>query len=292
MDPPSSANSPKSLVAVGRSSSAAFAPSHTPTESTKLPDLDDRLATPGAWEEVRDGVVFKLAPADYPHAKAHSRVAAVVDAVVGKEYETAIDLLTRTSLVSDFAPDVSIFPRARDAQQGRQMTEVAIEIADSQTRTDARWKAEKLIERGCRRVFLLDVDQSVLCEYDRTTDNWRELAADTLIEDRAFAIPIVASNLLDTIMNDAMTLNALRAKNSTALAEILLDEAQRAEARGEAQGKALGALEQARRALYRVLRKRFNISEDPRVAACTDVSVLEHWHDQAIVAARLEDVFV
>ncbi len=296
MDPPSAPNGPKALVAAGRSSSAVSAPSHAPTDSTKLPDLDDRLATPGAWEEVRDGVVFKLAPADYPHAKAHSRVAAVVDAVVRKEYETAIDMLTRTSLVSDFAPDVSIFPRARDAQQHRQMTEVAIEIADSQTRNDARWKAEKLIERGCRRVFLLDVDKSVLCEYDHTTDNWRELPPDALIEDRAFATPILASNLLDKIMNDALILNALRAKNSAALAEILLNEAQRGEARGEARGQAhgkvLGTLEQARRSLYRVLNKRFNITEEPRIEACTDVSVLEQWLDQAISAAKLEDVFV
>ena len=33
-------------------------------------------------------------------------------------------------------------------------------------------------------------------------------------------------------------------------------------------------------------------NEEPRIEACTDVSVLEQWLDQAISAAKLEDVFV
>lgn len=284
VDPPSAPNAPKALVAAGRSSSAVSAPSYGATEIAQLPHVDERLARPGVWEDVRDGVVHELTPADEKHGNAHHHVSLVIGTVVRDEYAASTDRLTRTGVRTDFAPDVAIFPREKTEDGHSKMAEVAFEIADSQSRNDARWKAEKLIERGCRRVFLLDVDKSVLCEYDRATDDWRELAADALIEDRTFTVPIWASNLLDKIMNDALILNALRAKNSAVLTEILLDEARR--------GEAFGVLTQARRALYRVLKKRFNVTEDPRIEACTDVSALEHWLDQAIAAPQLEHVFL
>ncbi len=171
MDPPSSPNGPKSLVAVGRSSSAVAAPSYGAPESAKLPHVDERLATPGVWEDVRDGVVHKLTPADEKHGNAHHHVSMIIGAVVRDKYAASTDRLTRTGIRTDFAPEVAIFPREKTEDGHSKMAEIAFDIADSQTRNDARWKAEKLIEHNYHKIFLLNINKSILYKYDHTTNN-------------------------------------------------------------------------------------------------------------------------
>ena len=272
---------------MGRSTAAVYAPSTALSHESVLLPVDERLVRPEANEEMRDGVLYQKAPSNDPHAKAHAHVTSVVSAVVRDEYTTAVDMLTRTSKTSDFAPDVSVVARARTADNQLPMTEIAFEIADSQTRGDARWKAEKLAQRGCRRVFLLDVERSVLCEYDHAQQDWQELASDALIEDPVFATSLTASDLVKQLLRDELLVDTLRAKRSPALAA-LESSAQR---KGKTEGKAEGTLQQAKRALYRVLTLRFNVTHHDAVELCTDVETLEKWHDRAIVFAELERVF-
>src|SRR2546426_659743 len=79
-----------------------------------VPRIDDRLAPPETRIEYLDGKKIISMPADPPHATKHSQIDRVVGAHVAAGYEVAVDMLTRTSKTSDFAPDVSIFPKAPD----------------------------------------------------------------------------------------------------------------------------------------------------------------------------------
>jgi hypothetical protein len=54
-----------------------------------------------------------------------------------------------------------------------------------------------------------------------------------------------------------------------------------------------GRLTEARAALRRVLARRHlapSQDDDARIAACTDLGILERWHDRAVTAARMADV--
>ena len=59
-----------------------------------------------------------MTPSNRPHGKKHLDLAYVLGAHVAEGYEGAVDLLTRTSDDSDYAPDASIYPEARDPETG------------------------------------------------------------------------------------------------------------------------------------------------------------------------------
>jgi len=119
-----------------------------------LPDVDDRLAPPETRVEYLDGKKIITMPAHRPHATKHSQIAVVASAHVAEGYEVAVDMLTRTSKTSDFAPDVSVFPSAPDPKtKGRQLEELAFEVASKQALSVPTIKARKLVARGVRRVF-------------------------------------------------------------------------------------------------------------------------------------------
>ena len=66
-------------------------------------------------------------------------------------------MLTRTSETSDIAPDVSVFPRARDeVTGGRQLEQLAFEVVSTERLSHAADKAQRLVDRGVRRVFAVD----------------------------------------------------------------------------------------------------------------------------------------
>jgi hypothetical protein len=145
------------------------------------------------------------------------------------DFVTAIDMLTRTSELNDFAPDASVFPRARHpVTGGRQLEHVAFEIASSETLADCGVKARELVRRGVRRVFAIDIDPgplnddgeplgdpvSIRChEWARELDGWHPLDPDTVIADRVFAVPLPVAALTDPSLRlRDMLANALQAK--------------------------------------------------------------------------------
>src|SRR5262245_66459264 len=74
-----------------------------------LPAIDDRLVEPETPYEMIDGKLVRVSPADPPHAERHLRLCALIEAHTGSAFVAACDLLTRTSQVDDFAPDVSVY---------------------------------------------------------------------------------------------------------------------------------------------------------------------------------------
>src|SRR5690349_5329574 len=88
-----------------------------------LPDLDDRLVEPGTRHEMLDGRLVHVPPADAPHAERQFQLCPLIEAHTGPEFKAACELLTRISRGDDVAPDVSVYPAARDPVTGRRQLE-------------------------------------------------------------------------------------------------------------------------------------------------------------------------
>src|SRR4051812_40837375 len=130
----------------------------TPDPIWKLPEVDQRLVEPETRFEIIDGRRVYVAPADEPHGERHSGVDRLLGAHRAAGYSVAVDMLTRTSRIDDIAPDVSVYPTARDPRTGgRQLEELAFEVASTESLGHAGTKARKLVARGVRRVFAIDL---------------------------------------------------------------------------------------------------------------------------------------
>ena len=80
--------------------------------------VDEHIIAGGARYEILDGQVFYVPPADEPHAARQLQVGVVVTDHLANGFEAATEMLTRTSELNDFAPDVSVYPTARDPETG------------------------------------------------------------------------------------------------------------------------------------------------------------------------------
>ena len=229
--------------------------------SSELPDVDERLVAPGTRYEIEDGRVVYVPPADEPHGEAHAALAALVHAHRGEGYTVAVDMLTRTSRIDDIAPDVSLYPRARDPRTGgRQLEVLAFQIASTESLGHAGGKAAKLIARGVRRVFAIDVERTRVLEWSRALDAWSILDRNTAIDDPVLAVPIPVDAMLDAVRADDSIARALRTRRHPEFV------AERAEAKAEALLTVL-----ASRGLVASAAERARILEE------RDLAVLERW---------------
>lgn len=143
-------------------------------------------------------------------------------AYVAPEFRVAADMLTRTSRIDDFAPDASVYPAARDPDTGgRQLEQLAFEVVSTETIAHAGRKAEKLVARGVRRVFAIDVERRRALEWSRATVAWEILGSDDTIDDRALSLPLRIEDLVAAADADDTMARALLAKRNTVLAAAL-----------------------------------------------------------------------
>jgi Uma2 family endonuclease len=141
-----------------------------------LPTVDERLVAPENRFEVIDGQVIECGPAEERHATAHSNVDFVIRAHARPSFRVAVDMLTRSNRFSDTAPDISVFPGARDRKTGgRQVEHIAIEVRDTQALSEVTAKARLLHTRGVRRILCLDVPKARVLEWNSSQDEWDEL---------------------------------------------------------------------------------------------------------------------
>src|SRR4051812_11606832 len=129
---------------------------HASHVEPELPDVDERLVAPETRYEIHDGELVHMPPAGEAHGTRHSKVQTLVEIHTGPAFDVACDMLTRTSETTDLAPDVSVFPRARDpVTGGRQIEQLAFEVVSTESLGHAGRKAAKLLARGVRRVFAI-----------------------------------------------------------------------------------------------------------------------------------------
>jgi Uma2 family endonuclease len=212
----------------------------TPAEP-ELPPVDERLAEPETRFEVHDGVLVHVPPADEPHGTLHSKVSALVEAHAAAEFDVASDMLTRTSKTNDVAPDVSVFPRARDPRTGgRQLEQLAFEIVSTQSLSGAAGKAAKLASRGVRRVFALDVERARALEWSSALGTWALLDGSAHIEDPALAAPLPIRTLVRAAKADDAIAHALIVKRNPVIEASHREASERGRIEGIAEGIADG----------------------------------------------------
>ena len=246
-------------------------------DQADFPAVDERLVWPETRYEIIDGEVVYVPPALEPHGNRHSKLSALLEAYAAEGYDAASDMLTRTSERDDMAPDGSIYPKARHPETGgRQLEELAFEVASSETLSHAGKKAAKLCARGVRRVFAIDVERQRALEWSVQTDSWEILAPDAEIDDPAFVMPLPIAALVGAASADDAVARALLAKHNAVLVEAIALE----RAEGKREGKREGKLEGKREAIIAMLSARkIALSEPQRSAimAATDEETLDRW---------------
>ena len=192
---------------------------------------------PETRAEILQGELLWSLPADAPHATKHLDLAYVLAAHVASGYRGAIDMLTRTSLNDDFAPDASVFPADPDPQTGgRRLEELVFEITSEQALAVPTRKARQLVARGVRRVFAILVKQNRVLEWDRPTDGWSPLVGRAEITDRCLVRPLSIRALLEATEQDNEVARALLTKGNVVLAEHIAQERQRGHEAGQEEG--------------------------------------------------------
>jgi Uma2 family endonuclease len=253
----------------------------------ELPPIDERLVEPGTRYEMYDGELVYVPPAHPPHATRHSKISALVEAHAGPAFDVASDMLTRVSRTSDVAPDVSVFPLARDPRTGRrQLEHLAFEVVSTESLGHAGRKAAKLVARGVRRVFAIDIERGRVLEWSGVLETWSPLERSATIEDPVLAAPLPIEPLVVAAKADDAMARALLIKANPVLEAAMA----RSRLEGEREGERLGNA----KAVLGVLASR-GMSPDPadraRILGERDLQRLERWLARAVCCASMAELF-
>jgi hypothetical protein len=280
-----------------------------------LPAIDDHLVEPETRYEMYDGELVYVSPAKQPHSERHVQLSVLIAIHKAPGFGAGIDLLTRTSEIDDVAPDVSLYPDAPDPETGdRQLEHLAFEVVSTESLSHAGDKAARLVARGVRRVFAIDVGRSRVLEWSPALDNWSVLDAAGRIEDLSLAIPLPVEMLIRAAEIDDAVAEALLAKGNPVLeakAELdwsgghaegwvggheegLVEGHAEGLAEGHAEGLAEGTARGRSEAVLAVLAARGILLDGPtreRILGEPDPQRLERWIARAIDCATIADLF-
>jgi putative restriction endonuclease len=250
-----------------------------------LPAVDHRLVAPETRFEISDGELVYVSPADAPHATRHAQVTALLEAHTGDDFEVAADMLTRTSRIDDAAPDISVYPNAPDLNTGgRQIEQLAFEIVSTESLGHAAGKAAKLIVRGVRRVFAVDIEWSRVLEWSSALGTWSMLDATGHIADPALEVPLPIDSLIHSAKADDAVARALLAKHNPVLEATRAQDRAASKQEGFAEGKQEGFAE----AVIAVLEARgmaLDSSDRERIVYEQDLTTLARWIVRAATCA-------
>jgi Uma2 family endonuclease len=262
------------------------------------PAVDERLVMPETRYEIEDGRVQYVAPADELHGSAHCKLAALLEAHVTPEFDVAVDMLTRTSETNDFAPDASVFPKERDPDTGmRQIERLAFEIVSTERLSHAGNKAGKLIARGVRRVFAIDVERRRALEWFKELGSWQMLANESTIKDDVFAVALPIEALVSASKADDAVARALIAKRNPVILDMMASSKTEGRLEGKTEGRLEGKLEGEAlglaRSVVEVLRARgLEVAEEieRRILDCGDVATLRQWLKAAATLTYIDEL--
>jgi len=273
--------------------------SSDPVADAELPDIDDHLVEPETPYEIWDGELVYVSPAKPPHGERHRQLCALIDAHTGPDFQSAADLLTRTSRIDDIAPDVSVYPAAPNpVTGGRQLEHLAFEIVSTQSLRRAGKKAAKLAGRGVRRVFAIELKRSRALEWSAEAAAWRELDPTGHIEDPALAVPLPIAALIHDARPDDAVARALLAKRNPVLVENRAEGRAEGLAEGRAEGRAEAGAEgraEGRAEAVIVLLTARGVAVDStmraRILAERDAKRLDRWIVKAASCAQASELF-
>lgn len=178
------------------------------TPAELYPDFDDHVVPEGERVELINGRLVVTPPASEEHGKRHLLAGYVVQAHVRPGLECGVDTLTRTSVDSDFAPDVSAW--VRDPRTGkRRSIEFAVEVHSKKSLRIPTEKARELARRGVRRILCVALSQDRVLEWHPRTDAWTPLHPDEMIDEPCFVQPFPVAALVDRRRADRAVFAAL-----------------------------------------------------------------------------------
>ena len=248
--------------------------------------VDDHIVEPEvSGYEVVNGRRIRLVGADYPHATRHGQLAYVLGAKAIPGYEVAVDMQTRQSLRSDFAPDASVVREGVDDNGRRHLEELAFEIVSTQSRASVTERAQLMARRGVRRIFALFLKRGEVAEWSANDDDWQFLGQDGAIRDRLFVEPVELDALLHAAAADDAVATALEAKGNRAIAKM--------KDRSREEGREEGRVEGRTDMLLELLRQRGlepSAEVRARVASCADPDKIVRWFNKALVARSADEV--
>ncbi len=249
--------------------------------------MDDHLVEPETHTEMIDGVTYETPSGTEALAAHNGRAAHVLTACASAGYKAAIALLTRADWNTDVAPDVSVFPSARDPKTGgRLLEELAFAVYDREREAYTTRKTVKLAKRGVRRLFAVDVEGHGLHEWHHATAAWRPLDVTAAIIDRCLRVPIPTRAFFDREAADDTIARAFLAAGNRVIEQALAERERQSALRGER--RSLAGI------VLRVLDRRGVALDDgarARVLACDDRERLDAWLDRAVTAGTAADVF-
>lgn len=264
----------------------------------ELPAVDDRLVVPETRYEMRDGALVPVPPSDEPHGTRHSKISALVEIHKAAAFDVASDMLTRTSMTNDIAPDVSVFPRARHPQTGgRQLEQLAFEVVSTQSLGDAGRKAASLVTRGVRRVFAIDIERGRALEWSATLEGWSMLDINGVIEDDVLAAPLPIQALVHAAEADDAVARALLIKRNPVIEQARAQDRAEGEQEGLSRGREEGLAEGVARgraaAIIAVLEARgitIDAAARARILGERDLATIGGWLARAATCTAIVDV--
>lgn len=273
-----------------------------PPVDAELPPVDERLVAPETPYEMVDGELVYVPPSDYDHGDRQSKAAGLIDACVRPEFSVVTEVLTRVSRTTDIAPDISVYPRARDPATGRRrVVELAFEIVSTQSLTSAADKARRLSARGVRRVFAIDVERNRAMEWSSGLDAWRLLDIAACIDDPVLAVALAIEPLVKAARMDDAIARALIAKDNPVIAAEKAASHWKGKvegrveglAEGLAHGRHEGIVDGVQRSLLQLLAARgiaLDEAERAGILAERDLQRLERWLARAVHGTSIADV--
>lgn len=184
-------------------------------DTSPRPKLDEHLVKPETREEMVRGERVHAMPSLPPHGDQHFRLDYIIGAHLRPGYTGSTDMLTRSSVASDFATDTCVRKTGiNPATNERYLEEVAFEVVYQQSWKDITIRAEDLTKRGVRRVFAIFVKKRQVCEWSREQNHWIDVRPDQPLEDPCFASPLTIDALLDAAAADDSVARALLRKKN------------------------------------------------------------------------------
>lgn len=226
-----------------------------------MPPVDERIVAPESRAEIVEGRLVFAPPALEKHAVPHADLAYLLRAHVKPGFNVAVDMLTRTSLENDFAPDASVYEAEREADGGRKLEQLAFEIVNEQALAIQTTKARELTARGVRRVFAFVVKNRRLLEWSRETDAWAATPIET-IDDPCFVRPLPVGALASAVDADTAVLRALAERGHPVIDEIRRESREEGREEGREKGREEGREEALRLAVIDLC-ELFGIELDP-----------------------------
>jgi hypothetical protein len=265
-------------------------------ESTSSPGarlrVSDYVVETETDVELVNGELRIVAHAGPLHSRQLNQVSSVLRAYAARGHGVDIDLLTRQDAVNNFSSDLCIRRDGVDpATDDRYLEELVFEVRHTVDPDDLTYRARIMAACGVRRIFAIPVRGDAagseiiagpVAEWEPAGERWRACGDGDVITDPCLLLPLPVRALLDPAEADAAVIRALLAKGNRVLLAYL-DTRYRA---GEARV--------AREHIHAIMQSRgvaMDAAAHARIAACSDLAVLERWLMRAPYAASASELF-